>query len=736
VLDAYREVCGVRVRVPDPAVLQIPSPGVTGLLSVEVALRQILVGTSLGFRFTSSDSAELSFDTSEAVEVTGQVPISISPKFTEPLRDTPQTISVIPTEVMEEQGTSTLRDALRNVAGISIAAGEGGAQGDNLTLRGFTARNDIYIDGMRDFGSYYRDPFNLQQVEVLKGPASSEFGRGSTGGVVNQSSKAPSLQPFLGADLFLGTAQTYRVTADVSEPLPSLGEGAAFHVSLMGNDSQVAGRDVAENRRFGIAPSVAFGLDGPTRLTLSYFHQTAKDIPDYGIPWYFNQPAPVGRANYYGFEDGSYLNTNADMGTIRFEHDFSSNVSIRDQARYAGYTRDGRITEARLPATATPDTPLDQIQVTRNQIAVQSTETFLQNQLDTTFRFDTGALKHSLVAGIEIGRETSDPTRFAYAGVPGTSLVHPDPSDEFAGSATVSSHVQTTADTFAAYALDTVAFGDFQVTGGFRWDRFATDYLQSVAPAVALSRTDDMPNWRAAIVYKPKPNGTIYFDAGTSSNPSAETLSLSAANVNLDPEENRTYEAGTKWDFAGGRLSARLAVFRTEKLNAREPDPNDPSVNVLAGTQRVNGVELEASGRVAEGWRANFAYAYLDARLTDSKAFPAAIGARLANVPANTFRLWNVFSLPWEVDLGAGVNYVGSRTASSTVPYDPVTGLLKEAPGYWTFDAMVRRPITPALDLQLNLYNLGNTTYDDQLHPGHIVPGAGRWAVVGVAAHW
>ncbi|HTO74840.1 MAG TPA: TonB-dependent receptor, partial [Thermoanaerobaculia bacterium] len=569
VLDAYREACGVRVKVPDPAVLQIPSHGVTGLLSVEVALRQILVGTSLGFRFTSSDTAELTFDASESLEVTGDVPVSISPKFTEPVRDTPQTISVIPTEVMEEQATSTLRDALRNVAGISIAAGEGGAQGDSLTLRGFTARNDIYIDGMRDFGSYYRDPFNLQQVEVLKGPASSEFGRGSTGGVVNQSSKTPSLQPSLGADLFLGTAQTYRATADVSQPLPSFGEGAAFHLAVMGNDSQVAGRDVAENRRFGVAPSLAFGLDGPTRLTLSYFHQTAKDIPDYGVPWYFNEPAPVNRANYYGFEDGSYLNTNADMGTIRFERDFSANVSVREQARYAVYTRDGRITEARLPTSATPDTPLDQIQVTRNQIAVQSTESFLQNQLDTTFRFETGGLKHTLVAGIEFGRETSDPTRFAYSGVPTTSLLHPDPGDDFAGTATVSSRVDTTSDTFAAYALDTVAFGDFQVTGGFRWDRFATDYLQSVAPSIQLSRTDEMPNWRAAIVYKPKENGTIYFDAGTSSNPSAETLSLSTANVNLDPEENRTYEVGTKWDFSGGRLSTRLAVFRTEKLNAR-----------------------------------------------------------------------------------------------------------------------------------------------------------------------
>ena len=244
-----------------------------------------------------------------------------------------------------------------------------------------------------------------------------------------------------------------------------------------------------------------------------------------------------------------------------------------------------------------------------------------------------------------------------------------------------------------------------------------------------------MPNWRAAIVYRPRPSGSIYFDAGTSSNPSAEALSLSTANVNLDPEQNRTYEVGTKWDFAEG-LSVRLAGFITEKLNAREPDPNDPSVNVLAGRQRVDGFEIEASGRILEGWRANVAYAFLSSELVESQAFPLAVGSRLANVPQNTLRIWNVFDLPGQVELGAGVNYVGSRTASTTAPNDPVTGLLKEVPAYWTFDAMLSRPISSALSLQLNLYNLGNTTYYDQLHPGHIVVGAGRSALVGVAARW
>ena len=736
VLEAYRTAAGVKVTVPDAGLLQIPSPGVRGVMSVEVALKQLLVGTQVGFRFTSAGAAELTLDASEEMVVTGETPLDISPKFTQPLLDTPQSISVVPRELMQEQANTTLREALRNVAGVSIAAGEGGFQGDSLTLRGFSARNDIYVDGMRDFGSYYRDPFHLQQVEVLKGPSSSEFGRGSTGGVINQSTKLPTLQPRIGGEAFIGTAETYRATVDIDQTIPAFGEGSAFQLSAMGNQNHVAGRDVTQNKRWGVAPSIAFGLDGPTQLTLAYFHLTANDIPDYGVPWYFHEPAPVDRANYYGFEEGSFLDTTADMGTIRFSHEFSPNITIRDQARYASYGRNGRITEARLPGSATPDTPLDQILVTRNQIAAESTETFLQNQLDATFQFKTGAVGHTLVSGIEVGRETSDPIRRQYSGVPTTGFLRPHPGNPFAGTATISSNVEATANTFAAYLLDTVALGNFEVTAGFRWDRFDTDYEQTVGNAVQLSRVDEMPNWRAAIAYKPQSNGTIYFDAGTSSNPSAEALSLSVANVDLSPEENQTFEIGTKWDLLSGQLAVRAALFQTEKLNAREPDPNDSTLQVLAGKQRVRGGEIEVSGSVTKDWRVNLAYAYLDGRLTESVAFPNAIGARLPNVPENTFRLWNMFDLPWDLQLGAGINYVSARTASSTVPNDPVTGLLKEAPSYVTFDAMVRRPLTEALMLQLNLYNLGNTTYYDQLHPGHIVPGPGRGALFGVAANF
>ena len=234
--------------------------------------------------------------------------------------------------MLQEEGTTTLRDALRNVAGISLAAGEGGAQGDNLTIRGFTARNDIFLDGMRDFGSYYRDSFNYQDVDVLQGPTSVTFGRGSTGGVVNQESKVPVDRPFINGSLMFGSDATRRITADINQPI---GKETAFRLNLMGVDQGVAGRDIAQNRRFGVAPTLAFGLGTSTRLTLSYLHEQADDNPDYGIPWLFNGPAPVGRQITTASSTATFSAPTSTSPLRRLEHD----VNSHDQSKQPGALR-------------------------------------------------------------------------------------------------------------------------------------------------------------------------------------------------------------------------------------------------------------------------------------------------------------------------------------------------------------------------------------------------------------
>jgi catecholate siderophore receptor len=308
VLAAFQQTSQLSVSIPSEAMRGIWSPGVAGLYTPETALRKILTGTGISYQITTPDTAVLKIEgASTAIDVTATSLQDTIPLYTQALVDTPQSIDVIAQKVIQDQGAATLRDTLRNVAGISIAAGEGGAQGDSLTIRGFTARNDIFLDGMRDFGSYYRDPFNMEEVAVLQGPSSVAFGRGSTGGIVNQETKIPQLRTTFAGSLEFGTDRTKRITADIDKPLPFLGEGAAFRLNLMGHDSSFAGRDVAESRRAGIAPSLAFGLGTPTRVILSYLHESADDTPDYGIPFLFNGPAPVDRRNYYGFRHGNFF---------------------------------------------------------------------------------------------------------------------------------------------------------------------------------------------------------------------------------------------------------------------------------------------------------------------------------------------------------------------------------------------------------------------------------------------
>jgi catecholate siderophore receptor len=686
------------------------------------------------YHFTKTKTIALDFEPAlTSINVTAKIPelATSMPKFPQPLEDIPHTIDVVPHQVMEQQGNTTLRDALRNVAGISLAAGEGGAQGDNLTVRGFSARDDLYIDGMRDFGSYYRDPFNTEQVEVLQGPSSVTFGRGSTGGVVNQASKTPGMGRFFSGDLEFGTDATKRATVDVNVPVPALGPGAAFRMNAMGDIGGVAGRDIAENRRAGFAPSLALGLGTPTRVILSYFHQNEDDIPDYGIPWLFNQPAPVDRHNYYGLKNDNYLRAYDDIGTVRVEHDINGNVSLHEQVRYANYARDVLVTEPKIAGSTDLSTPLDGIQISRHEIGVNSTETFLEDQLDLTARFETGFLRHTLVTGVEGGRETSDPRRPDYT-APGTSLLNPDANDRLDPNPTILSQVHDTALTAGVYAVDTVEFGrKWAVTGGIRFDRFDDTYDESIAPASHFERVDQKPTWRAALVYHPVPIGTLYFDAGTSFNPSAESLSLRAGTADLPPENNRTYEFGTKWELNQGRLAVNSSWFRTIKENAQERDPDNPLLYVLAGNQRVSGAEIDVRGRLTSRWDILASYAYLDSKVVSSQFYPEAVGYPLRNVPKNSFNFWSHYRLPHHVEFGLGANYVSSRTASSTEPLDPTIGLLKAVPGYWVFNAMASYPLGEHVDVQANVYNLANRYYYDELHPGHIVPGPGRSALIG-----
>ena len=293
-----------------------------------------MAGSSLGLLSTLPAGAQTT--ATERVLIEGQrpadydVPAPSLPKLTEPLVDTPQSIDTISEQLLKDRAVTNLNDALRSVPSITIGAGEFKSLGTSPTIRGFVARTDMFIDGQRDIGDYYRDPFNMEEIQVLEGPASILFGRGSTGGVINQVSKMPGLTGFISGALTLGTDLTRRATVDIDEPLPDLGPGAAMRITAMGHDSKVAGRDVAEQSRYGFAPSLALGLGTPTRLTVSYFHQSADDVPDYGLPYFGTTPAAVPRQNFYGFTS-DYLKTGTDIATVKVEHDFMDGITVRNQ---------------------------------------------------------------------------------------------------------------------------------------------------------------------------------------------------------------------------------------------------------------------------------------------------------------------------------------------------------------------------------------------------------------------
>jgi len=656
-------------------------------------------------------------------------------KFTEALVDTPQSITVLTEGLLDDRGVNSLNDALRNVPGITLGAGEMSWQGNNPNIRGFNSRNDMFLDGMRDFGNYYRDPFNLSSIEVLQGPSSMAFGRGSTGGVINQSTKTPIADELRALNVNLGNADTRRVTADLNQPFS---EDVAARLNLMYHEADVVDRDGAHTERYGIAPSLAIGLGDATQLTLSYMKMKSEDVPDYGLPWLNGRPADVPRDTYYGFDD-DYIETDVDVATVKLDHSLTANTRVQALVRWANYDRKSRLTEPQVIGSPAASTPLSDIEIRRFVFRGESTEDILQGQLNLISEFNTGSIGHAVVAGIEIADEGSDPEFGFPQGVPNTTLLNP------AGTYAETDYglrlrSQNQVDTLAGFILDTIKFNEhWQLMAGVRWDRFEIDYDAdrfdtdgSYVGHEAIDHTDIETSWRLALVYKPVENGTIYLGGGTSFNPSGEGLSfinsgrnLTIGDAFLDPENNRTAELGTKWQFFNDALLIDASVFRIVKNNARVPDPANPGFNMLAGEQTVEGFAITASGRVNERLSLNAGYTYLDSEQGKSTQATLPPGTQLVNVPENTFSGWANFSLTPKFEVGLGARYVDERLAANTIP-------VKWVPDYWAFDAMAKYEMNQNVIFKLNLTNITDEYYFDQLHPWHVVPGAGFGAVFAV----
>ena len=671
-----------------------------------------------------------------------------------PLRDIPQIINTVPQEVIRSQGATNLGDALRNVPGITYAAPEGGTQANNVYyLRGFPAGGDLFLDGIRDLGEYNRDLFNVEQVEVLKGPSSLMFGRGSTGGVIHQVSKTPSLWSIKEVGLTLGSEDKKRFTADLNL---KTGESSAFRLNALAEDSGYY-RYPQGVEKTGVAPSLRFGIGERTDVTLSYYYLKTRDVTDYGQPTIFSNAigfvgfAPVSPKAYYGLANHDFSEHETNMATLRVDHQISSKLSLRNSLRWASFQRNMEATIPSLNATdangsaVTATTPHELLLVNRRHDSGRARDNddgLLINQTELTWKVATGGIRHTVLGGLELGRERLDRNNYTFTGTTAslTPLLNPDPSTVLAYAKTPNDRFLSEADTVALYGQDQVELSEhWKALFGLRWERYDASARQSdIATgatvvgtdgnAVDFHRVDNMVSTRAGLIWQPRSSTSAaqsyYVSFGNSYNPSGElgvyggtATNLNAQNQLLEPERNRNYEAGGHWDVRGTQL--RAALFRSEKTNARtDIDPGTGSVTALEGKRRVEGIEGSLAGHIARNWEVIASMAIMSGKITAGAGQANVDGNRPLGVPTEAGSLWTVYRFGGGWEVGGGVfwsqeKYIDDQNRA-------------QIPEYTRWDAMFAY-VQRQYELRFNVFNLTDEVYyygAYQNSPSRVLPAA------------
>ncbi|WP_241127443.1 TonB-dependent receptor [Novosphingobium terrae] len=593
-----------------------------------------------------------------------------SAKATAPLLDTPRSITVVSRQVLEDTNSTTLAEALRTVPGITMGAGEAGtaALGDRPYIRGADSSNSIYIDGIHDIATQTRETFAVDSIEVVKGSDSVTNGSTNAGGSVNMISKTPKDKRFVQVDANYGSADYKRFTLDVNQPLS---EFVGVRLSAMYHDQGIAGRDYTWQKRWGIAPSIKFGLNGPTSLELDWYHVHTNELPDQGIPYQYviaNQPsanyqtAPVGtdlrsRGTFYGLTDRDFRTTNTDSVSARFEHTTDGGLKIRNTARYTNATQEYVWTQ--------PDDSKGNVAtygtVTRRANSRYSTVNGYVDQLDFSGKFATGALKHSFALAAEYNWQKAGYGSFyansAYTALPTsiacptatsgtnyncTTVGNPNPNDPYVGTIVrgpANSMTLATSTNWALSAFDTITINDkFIVNLGGRYDYFNTNASAALAAPFTGTRTwygkaDNIFTYQAGLAYKPRPNGNIYLSTSSAAiapgsfiAQGAEDNSVNGTNTvtgavisanDLKVQRTTSYELGTKWNLFQDNLTLSFDVFQTRTTNARTTDPTTGGV-VYVGTKRVRGIELGFSGNVTPKWNIFGGYSYMPSKVTNA----------------------------------------------------------------------------------------------------------------------
>ncbi|MBM1200695.1 TonB-dependent siderophore receptor [Pseudomonas fragi] len=718
---------------------------------------------SLGATTVTGEQTDKSYQTEKAS----------SQKYTAPLVDTPRSVTVIPQQVLQDTAATSLQDALRTVPGITFGAGEGGnPQGDRPFIRGFDAQSDMYLDGVRDAGGQTREIFDIESIEVSKGPNSTFGGRGSAGGSLNMVSKTAKAGDFLNGGFTYGSDQTRRYTLDVNRQFL---DTAAFRLNLMSHEQNVAGRESVNYDRWGVAPSLTFGLGTENRLNVSYYHLESNDLPDSGIPYGYSNSSKTAvhvhdkpddggdSKNFYGLKDRDFRKTRVDISTISFEHDFSDAMTLKNTFRHGNTGQDYILTQ--------PDDSQHNVNQygtvwRRANTRVSTTET-TTNQTDLFGNFQVMGFKNNYSTGVEFTREETrasgytvtpnsnpncTPDKVGNSGGQCTSLSNPNPNDVWTGNEARNYYgTNTVGVTKAAYVFDTIELDPkWLLNAGLRYDAFSTTANTNAATGRTKASNDShFFNWQTGLVWKPLDNGSVYLSYATSATPPGGVVGEgvegnglvapgSTITSDLKPEETVNYELGTKWDVFHDRLSLTAAIFRTEKKNTRVLTDSFTYEN--AGESRVDGLELSASGKITDKWQVFAGYSYLKSELVDpgqkanrngtiNTAAVSDKGNEMPNTPKNSFSLWTTYEVMPKLTIGGGAFYVDEVYGD--------TANTVYVPAYTRYDAMASYKLTKNIDLQLNVQNLTDKTYYDKAYAAHFASqAAGRTALLTTSFHF
>ena len=676
-------------------------------------------------------------------------------KGNQALRDIPQSITVITEKLIDDRNFDTVKDVLRNSGGISFQAAEGGEE--DIKLRGFSLQTsgDVFADGIRDPAFYDRDTFNNDRVEILRGSAALLFGRGSTGGAVNQVNKQPLLVNQNEIDTTIGSHKYRRVTGDFNI---KTGESSALRLNAMVNTADNNGAGSSIDKR-GIAGAYRFGIGEVDEFTVGLYHLENRNGVNYGVRWARPTPADVGNSPaqtatsvlnsslnpdaYYGM-DSDYNHGRASYATLSHVHRFSSDTELKSTIRKGSYSRDLRATLWNFAAAGSqpggqaaalsnygPGTVL-----TRSGLYKVQDLDNLYGQSDLSSKFEALGYKHELLAGLDYAHEertvksalTLTAAQTAALGLarPNTTLGTPgDGASINEGNRPFGVSQNYRSNGYGIYAQDLMQIAPmWKLLGGLRWDHMQADYYGFNQNTGAGSGAYNMniAKWskRAGVLFQPTELASFHFGYGTSFNTSGDAYSLSAQNSSVPPEESQNLELGARIDSADKRFTSRLALFRTTKLHERNADPLNSNLTILSGKRHAQGIDLDFSGRITPQWEVFGSYAWIPVARIDVAAEGAeGRGQRPSSTPKHSGTVWTTYQITPQIRVGGGLNFKSTQT--------PLRNPGFSSPGYATIDLLAEYTvIEDKFVIKANVTNVANKLYGDALYTSFYVPGAGR----------